>query len=318
MCAVVTLSIEVELGWGVHDIGDFSHLSAAGTAEREYLGRLLRRCDGLDVPISFDVVGHLCQSSCEGDHGGPHEDGWFDADPGSDGSVDPLFYAPDAVDDILSARTDHELCTHTYSHVPCDAVSAVTLDWELERSQSQLRDLTGSETVSIVPPRHRRPPAEALRRADLEILRMSRDTSDRSRPARLKELLVGPHPTFEPALVDGVVETYCTSYPSLTSSALPAGQRAPLAPFALLPVSVRQSLQRRYLERAIRDAIERDAHCHLWCHLYDLSNRYQWPVIRSFLAELAAMRDRGEVEILTMARLNDRVRGDAGRVRARA
>lgn len=317
MSAVVTISMEVELGWGVHDLGEYGHLSEGGRQERAYLGRLLDRCDEVDVPISFDVVGHLFRSRCDGEHAGPHEDGWFENDPGTDVRSDPLFYAPDAVEDIYGRSTDHELCTHTFSHVPCDDVRAETLAWELRESQALLQRTTGRRTVSIVPPRHRRPPAELLRAADVEIMRMSRDTSDRSRPARLKELLFGPHPAFEPALVEDVVETYCTSYPSLTSSALPAGQRAPLAPFSALPIRTRQYLQRRYLRDAVEAAIERDGHCHLWCHLYDLANEYQWPVVESFLGELASLRDRGEVRVLTMDALNDRVRERAGTVTAR-
>lgn len=306
----VTLSIEVELGWGVHDLDGAPHLSADGSAERAYLSRLLKCSDALGIPISFDVVGHLLQSTCDGDHDGPHRDDWFDADPGTDASADPLFYAPEMVRDIVDRPFDHELCTHTYSHVPCRSVEPETVDWELDRAQSQIRDVTGSETVSIVPPRHSRPPSAALREADIEIMRMSRDTSDKSRPARLKELVYGPHPTFEPKLVDGVVETYCTAYPSLTSSALPSGQRDPLAPFRLVPVPVRQRLQRQYLSRALDAAVEDDGYCHLWCHLYDLSNEYQWPVVRSFLKELAARRDDGDVRVLTMSALNDHLRAD--------
>lgn len=308
MSGVVTISIEIELGWGVHDLGEFGHLSDRGRRERTYLSRLLARCAELGLPLSFDVVGHLGRSSCDGDHGGPHEDGWFDADPGTDVTTDPLFYAPEAIEAIEASPTDHELCTHTFSHVLCDSVSEETLNWELERAQAHLARLTGSRTVSIVPPRHYRPPARALRNAGIETMRMCRDTSDRSRPARAKELLVGPHPEFRPQVVDGVVETYCTSYPSLTSSALPAGQRSAARPFSALPVRSRQYLQRRYLRRAVADAAANDAYCHLWCHLFDLSNRYQWEPIGAFLGELAAMCERGTVEVLTMEALNDHVR----------
>jgi len=308
MSGVVTLSMEIELGWGVHDLDDTSHLSDGGRHERRYLASCLDRCDRLDVPVSFDVVGHLCQPACDCDHDGGHEEGWFAADPGTNVEDDPLFYAPEAIAAIADRPTDHELCTHTYSHVPCHEVDRETLAWELEEAQSQLERLSGSRTVSIVPPRHYRPPADALREAGIETMRICRDTSDRSRPARAKELLVGPHPTFEPRLVDGVLETYCTSYPSLTSSALPAGQRSAPAPFSALPVRTRQYLQRRYLRQAVADAAAADRYCHLWCHLYDLSNRYQWRLVSDFLEELAAMRDRGEVEIMTMEALNDHVR----------
>lgn len=316
MAGTVTISMEVELGWGVHDLGDFEHLSAGGAAERRYLSKLLDRCDEVGVPISFDVVGHLCESACDGDHEGPHRDGWFAADPGTDAATDPLFYAPSMVRDILDRPTDHEFCTHTYSHVPCHEATPETVAWELERSQEIIAELTGSGTTSIVPPRHYRPSAAVLRDAGVEIMRMNRDTSDKSRPARVKELVYGPHPVYEPVVVDGVVETYCTSYPSLTSSALPAGQRPAPSIFRPLPVRVRQALQRQYLNRAVDRAVATDGYCHLWCHLYDLANEYQWPAVRSFLGDLAARRDRGDVRVLTMAELNDQVRAETPEVRA--
>lgn len=317
MTGVVTLSVEIELGWGVHDTGQYGHLSEDGRAEREFLARLLDRCADLDLPITFDVVGHLCESHCTGTHDGPHEPSWFDADPGTDVERDPLFYAPDMVDMVRSSPVDHELGTHTYSHVLCNEVTAETFAWEVERAQTQLVDLTGSETVSIVPPRHLRPSAGWLRDAGIEIERVSRDTSDRNRLSRLKELIYGPHPTFEPTLVDGVVETYCTSYPSLTSSALPSGQRDPLRPFATMPLGTRRRLQRRYLRRAAQAAATTDSHCHLWCHLFDLSNEAQWTVVDAFLGDLVAMWDRGDIDVLTMAALNDRVRDERSEVTAR-
>lgn len=319
MTGVVTISMEVELGWGVHDIDDDVHLSEDGGPERASLQRLLDRCGEVDVPISFDVVGHLFESTCAGHHDGPHRNGWFDADPGTDAETDPLFYAPGMVAAIRDRATDHELCTHTYSHVPCAEVTPETVVWELKRSQDRLETVTGSKTNSIVPPRHSRPPAAALRGADVEVMRMSRDSSGDGSLARAKELVFGPHPIQEdPVFVDGVLETYCTTYPSLTASTLPAGQRPALTMFRSVPVRVRQYLHRRYLNRAVDRAVATDGYCHLWCHLYDLANEYQWPVVRDFLGDLARRRDAGEVRVLTMTELNDHVRNQPSEVSPRA
>jgi hypothetical protein len=318
MTGVVTLSMEIELGWGVHDVDGTTHLSPDGQAERAYLGRLLERCDDLGMPITFDVVGHLLEEACDGTHDGPHEDGWFENDPGTDHRTDPLFYAPDVPVEIQARETDHELCTHTYSHVLCNEVSPETVDWELETAQRDLEVLTGSRPVSFVPPRHSRPPADVLRESDLEIVRVSVDTSGNGRLARFHELVIGPHPEFEPSIADGVVETPCTSYPSLPSATLPAGQRQPAAPFRTIPVRVRQHLQRRYLSRTLDRTVQTGGVCHLWCHLYDLANEYQWPIVESFLEELAARRARGEIRVLTMAELNDYLRSEPGPVAAGA
>lgn len=41
MTGIVTLSVEVELGWGMHDLDEFSHLSPNRSAEERALTRLL-------------------------------------------------------------------------------------------------------------------------------------------------------------------------------------------------------------------------------------------------------------------------------------
>lgn len=131
MAGVVTLSVEVELAWGQHDKGSEafeSVLSEGRTSETAALRRLLSTCDDLDIPISFDVVGHLFHDSCSGIHQSPHDSGWFDADPGTDLDTDPLFYAPDLIRSIDDATTDHGICTHTYSHALCDEISTATLE----------------------------------------------------------------------------------------------------------------------------------------------------------------------------------------------
>jgi len=315
MTGTVVLSMEIELGWGVHDRHQASHLSPDGRTERAYLQKLLDHCEGLDVPITFDIVGHLLESECDGTHDGPHEDGWFESDPGTDAHRDPLFYAPEIAPDIHVRSTNHEVCTHTYSHLLCGDASPETIAWELETAQRRLEQLTGRRPLSFVPPRHSRPPTDVLHDSDLEIIRMSVDTSGDGRLARLRELVIDPHPDFdEPAMTGDIVETYCTSYPSLTAPTLPSGQRRPSWPFSTLPVRVRQRLQSRSLEGTIDRVVETGGQCHLWCHLYDLSNPYQWPVVESFLEDLAARRDRGELRIMTMEALNDHVRSEADQV----
>jgi peptidoglycan/xylan/chitin deacetylase (PgdA/CDA1 family) len=312
MTGIVTLSMEIELAWGVHDKPTAPHLSTDGSVERAYLQRLLGCCDDHEVPITFDVVGHLLESACSGTHDGPHEEGWFENDPGTDADRDPLFYAPDIVPEIDARPTAHELCTHTYSHVLCGAASTETVAWELETAQRDLEALIGGRPRSFVPPRHSRPPTPVLQETGIEIMRMSVDTTGDGRLARLQELVIGPHPDFGPATMEDVVETYCTSYPSLTAPTLPSGQRQPAWPFSAVPVRVRQRLQKLYLGRVLDRTAANDGQCHLWCHLYDLSNQYQWPVIEWFLEELAARREQGTLQVMTMASLNDHVRSGVG------
>jgi len=59
MTGVVSISMEVELAWEGHDTLKLDRLSHNGTEERRYLAKFLSVADQNEVPVSFDVAGHL-------------------------------------------------------------------------------------------------------------------------------------------------------------------------------------------------------------------------------------------------------------------
>ncbi|SNZ12689.1 Polysaccharide deacetylase [Natronoarchaeum philippinense] len=307
MTGIVTLSVEVELAWGVHDFdGHDEHLSEDGRTERRYLRKLLDACDAASVPITFDIVDHLLLTSCEGTHDGPYPDDWFDADPGTDAAVDPLYYAPDIAEAIRSRPTDHELCTHSFSHAPLETVDATTVSADLERGQRVESELLGERSHSFVPPRHRPPPTDVLREHGIDVVRTAiKDQAD-GPLSRAAQLLFGPPPMVDPEWSDGVLWTYCATHPNLAAPTLPSGRRPAGRPLGWLPNALSRRLHRRYLERATEQAAETDAHLHLWCHLYDLSNDDQMAPLTEYLQTLGRLRDRGRVDICTMDELPDR------------
>lgn len=297
----LTISMEVELGWGVHDQGTYAHLSRDGVAERQYLDTLLAKADQCGVPITFDIVGHLLLEECDGFHPGPYADGWFDADPGTDFSRHPLFYAPDTAEAILDTEVGHELCTHTFSHVLCGQVPRSVVDEELATSLA-LHEELGVTVRSIVPPRHSRPPNDLLADHGINVARYAIPTSGHGRLRRFRELTVGPHPLWHPRVVDDVVETYCTTYPSLTASSLPSGQSATPRLFRPLPLEIRKKIHLNYLKRSTERAIRTGVPLHLWCHLYDLSNEHQWDVLSEYFEYLATVPEE-DLQIRTMESL---------------
>lgn len=325
MSGTVTISLEIELGWGVHHLPGSAGLDRHSTnrrVETETLERLLAVCDELDVPISFDVVGHLLLEDCSGTHDGPHGPEWFDADPGSDVDTDPLFYAPDLVRRIDEAETDHEICTHTFSHVPCGQVDPAVVDWEL-RAARDAHDAFGlAPPTTLVPPMHSPPPPKPVRDNGIVGVRRPVEYQEPVAPHRPPDSLVErlpwrvrqfypvqvlarSHPVRDPNPVDGIVEQFTTWHASLTAPYLPNGQAEPHSAFKLLPSSVRQSIHDRYLHGALRSAVESESHAHLWSHLFNLSNEVQWPPVQSFLEAVARRRDEGEVKISTMTDVTD-------------
>jgi hypothetical protein len=310
MSATVTISIEIELAWGHHDVVGGVHptLSEGRTAETTALERLLDRCDRHDLPLSFDVVGHLLHEDCSGSHEGPHDADWFAADPGTNSRQDPHFYAPDLVAAVRDRPTEHEICTHSYSHVLCDEVPAGVVDWELARSGEVHEGFGLDSPKSFVPPRHQSPPRKPLADNGIEIVRTpfpEYSVPDGSRLSRIAWLLRRSHPLGGRRRDDGLIETYCTPHPSLTAEYLPVGKLSPHPVFRAIPSRLRRRWHAAYLADALDRAIAADADLHLWTHLYNLVDEHQWAVVEEFLDRLAASREAGDATVRTMAALAD-------------
>jgi len=104
--------------------------------------------DDLDVPITWATVGHLFLEECALCNGRPHpgmprpprevfwKGDWYKHDPCSNVGRDPLWYAPDLIDLICSARAGHEIGTHSFSHIDYSPGNSTTelVRRELEES----------------------------------------------------------------------------------------------------------------------------------------------------------------------------------------
>ena len=308
MTGTVTFSVEVELGWGFHDVpvGD-DLLTDDGERERAALDRLLDELDETSIPFTFDVVGHLCLPECDSDHDGPHPPEWFASDPGTTVDRHPQYYAPEMVAAIDDRPTEHEICTHTFSH-SVRADDPAELDWELDR----VAEIDPTQLSSFVAPRHGDVDYGTLTAHGIEAIRVP---TRHPRSTTLRKLntasraLPGRSPTVhEPAVVEDVVETYSTYEPSLTSPLLPNGARSAPLPFRFVPVGTRQRHQLRYLRRGVERAIEHDSAVHYWTHLYNLANREQLSPVVAFLEWLDGKRRETDVRVATMSELGRIVR----------
>lgn len=303
----LTLSIEIELAWGFHDVdGGDQYLSHNRERETEILHRLLALCDEWEIPISFDVVGHLLLDSCDGTHGSSYPNGWFDADPGTDRKRDPLFYARDLIKMIEQAAVDHEIGTHTFSHVMCDEVSDAVMRQELEMVE-EIHERAGvGAPRSFVPPRHRSVSNKLLHEYGIETLRLADFTEAHpDNPARQYiSKFTSIAPIAEPRFVNGVLETYCSPHPTLTAPFLSTGQAAVHPAYRVVPPTVRRRIHTRNLSTSLTRAIEQNSFVHHWTHLHNMANDHQMQPIELFLNFAAARRDAEECRICTMEQLS--------------
>ncbi|WP_178917751.1 polysaccharide deacetylase [Natronomonas gomsonensis] len=304
MAGQVTISLEVELGWGFHDLAppsDIPELSDDGKAERAALERLLELCDEFEIPISFDVVGHLLLNTCSGNHKGPHPEGWFDADPGTNVDRDPLFYAPDLIEAIRESNVDHEICTHTFSHILCAEVSRDVVDWEL----SKVEEVHPESLTSMVPPRHSDPPRDVIEDHGISVIRMPFDEARPSNPIReYLWTLLRNHPVGDPVDIEGITETRSSSLMTLTATYLSRGVANPHLAYRVLPRRMRQAHHEQFLLSGLKRAVRDDTSIHYWSHLYNLANESQWPPIETFIKTLANHHKANEISIVPMRGLN--------------
>ena len=143
--AAASISADFELNWAFRSlaIAERDHL---GVTERENVPFILELLNKFGVPITWATVGHLFLSSCTSNGDCGHKDmprpplnplwqgDWYMHDPCTDLQRDPLWYAPDLVEKILSAEVPHEIGSHSFSHIN---FSAQTSHPELVRREME-------------------------------------------------------------------------------------------------------------------------------------------------------------------------------------
>jgi len=310
MAGKVTISIELELGWGKHDIPSYECFSERRSEESKYLDKLLNICDKAEIPITFDIVGHIFRKNCNNiiKKDFYSKNWWCEHNQASD-NLDPLFHAPDLVQKIQNAEVNHEIATHTYSHIMMDEVEPSTISYELNQVREVHNEWDIDPPNSIVAPRHRNVEPEILRENDIKIIREPSQKQSSSNYVTSIWLLTRSHPVQDPETRDNLVRTYSTSYPSLSFSGgiLPKGQTPTVEHFRYIPLAVRQYFHKKYLREGVENAIRKESHAHFWTHLWDMANKQQWDTIRSFLIWLGEKRRNREIKIDRMEDIANKV-----------
>jgi hypothetical protein len=127
--AAVSISADFEMSWAWRGRGAET-ARHRGVTERENVPRILAQLDKYAMPTTWATVGHLFLERCERSASGHAHPGmprpranerwqgdWYVHDPCSNVEQDPLWYAPDLVQQILHSKTAHEIGTHTFSHI---------------------------------------------------------------------------------------------------------------------------------------------------------------------------------------------------------
>jgi hypothetical protein len=323
MTSLLSISIEIELAWGFHSMKNSSEMVAqvfsdGRKVETKTLEKLLEQCDQLNIPITFNIVGHLLLDECTGTHGGPYDQGWFDADPGTDVDTDPLYYAPDLAEMIDDAAVDHEIATHTFSHILFDTVDDEIANQEIKHAIEAHNEADLPRPTSLIPPLHKSPPVDVLLDNNIDTVRYPMDPVERRQYPIQSINVCKRMPTSRKIdMNNGLLWMSCDPWPSLTSAMLPTGQRQVPFPLSKVPITLRRRIHEWKLRQAVEYTITNESYLHLHSHLFNMSNKLQLASIQQFLQTLSESYD-DKIDVLTMAEFRQRFNEEPKAVRQAA
>ncbi len=143
--AAVSISADFELNWAFRSRPE-EHRDQLGITERRNVPYILDLLTEFAVPITWATVGHLFLASCkrEGEYAHRYmprpavntrwQGDWYKHDPCTDLQRDPLWYAPDLLEQIIGAKVAHEVGSHSFSHID---FSPQTSDRELIKREME-------------------------------------------------------------------------------------------------------------------------------------------------------------------------------------
>lgn len=315
---VFVISIDTELAWSVVHRGHVTpeHLHPSRTAaERNIVRDLLDLFEKYDTSATWATVGHLFLDRCQAVDGRKHpeirrpeydwfEGDWFDLDPATDVEHDPMWYGPDIVDMIRSAKPSQEIGSHSFSHLivgdPGCSEEAFASDLKACQQVAAAHEL---QLRSFVYPRNTIGHLDVLAGHGFEAYRGLR-------PATFPDL--GGVPRFVARVADRIRPLPgSVVMPERNGDLwnLPATNLyAPSDRAGYIPMRSWIGQQVRRLEQAGRHR----ALFHLWFHPHNLLDEPERAIsgLERILRRAAELRERGSVQNLTMGELTQHLNGE--------
>lgn len=298
----VVVSIDAELGWGFHDMSD-------PPMERIEAGRsgwltLLEILAEHDVPATWAVVGHLMLDDCDGIHADlPSLDGWFEHERGRWRDRAGLRFCPDLVRGVLDSDVNHEIGSHTFSHV-LFADPRVTKQTAYEELRAAVDAAARFDVTfdSLIFPRNAVGHRDLLDESGFTCYRspQSRPSTALGRAAEKFRATLEPErvPLVRPTVDEyGLVDVPA----SLFLFGFEGWARTAAGLVGIDPI-VRQA--KRGIDRASRE----DGLFHIWLHPTDICTERDADRVATIIEYAAQKRAETDLRIETMAAVADRVR----------
>ncbi len=278
--AAVCISADFELNWAWRE-KDLDERDLRGTIERDNFKYILQLLEDYSIPITWATVGHLFLKSCSCRKDGlahdsmprPHynrrwKGDWYRHDPCSDYNKDPLWYAPDLIQQIIESKVPHEIGTHSFSHI----------DFSTEYSSNELVRCEMEQCATVMAPFDLKPrslvfPFNKMGYSYLGVFSELGVIAVRHRDAKVR-----------------------LSYPERTDSGVYKIYES---------MNLRSPKYYNYLDKAkifIEEAAKRNAVYHLWFHPSDPIQLFKRE-FREIIEYIYKEREKGVVWVATMGEL---------------
>ena len=302
-----TLSVDVEGLWGLFFVRSYVEDPRAAEAGCRALPEMLRLLAERRMHATFAFVGHLLLDRCGPWTGTPHpqaprprypwyEPDWYADDPGGSESSHPHWYARSQA--LAVAAAGHDVGAHGFAHVILDetCAGAEVADAEFAQAQAAARDAGLPPLASFVYPQNVVGHVARLAPAGFACYR----ESDGGRGAR-----AGPPGGLRRArnlAEHALAATPFVGTPSRRADGVVAIPSSfPLLGREGLRKAVTRAARVARVEKGLDAALREGAMLHVWTHPHAFADATSLGDLAAVLDSVARRRDRGDVEVLTMA-----------------
>jgi hypothetical protein len=189
----------------IHHINDVQMANLLALKSRISLENLRIVLEKIGIPVTLLCTGHALLKECNKHNLGPFpwatpqkgfndfwtKHNWFHFDPGTSYRKDPAWYFGDIIENFLSSSVEHEIASHTFSHLRCDLASKQVFLEDMLLLQKTLSEI-GLELVSHAYPFDIPGHLDCLQDIGIKVVRIKRGIF----PSSINGCMVLPHYTF--------------------------------------------------------------------------------------------------------------------------
>jgi peptidoglycan/xylan/chitin deacetylase (PgdA/CDA1 family) len=303
VAGIFILSLDTEIGWGLETLEQIALYEERLNRYREFFPKLVLLLDKYQIPATWALVGHLFLEKDEE----PLEslEPYYAHFPVANSPYTPLsnpryyrwFHAPDIVNLIRNATVEHEIGTHTFTHVCIEDIPITTEIWHSQMTKSiEIHGKRGLNIRSIVFPKNQINFLDTLSEYGIIAYRGLEESWYQNFPAPLRRFLhlldrtmAFPPPTYDPSQLQ--VGSHLVNLPASQFLMHYDGIRR------WIPLSSRVQQAVQGLERAAKQ----NHLYHLWFHPHNLgSSNKMFDALEEILQEVTRRRDDGRIKVMTM------------------